>query len=132
MYVLASFEANKVKLTSLSCPVSFKILSNMIHCIYSVTCLRHAAIVETQKSVNTLRNNRGSGVFSVPCRVVPSSTAPHSLPCNRQRNNAMTVARISLTQINYIATVFGVSVQRRYPEGPRRYRVSFLRVSSKQ
>jgi hypothetical protein len=37
----------------------------------------------------------------------------------------MTVARISLTQLNYIATVFGVSVQRRYPEGHRRYRASF-------
>jgi hypothetical protein len=43
--------------------------------IYIVTCLRHAALVETQKSVNTLRNNRGSGVFSVPCRAVPSQ--PH-------------------------------------------------------
>jgi hypothetical protein len=72
-----------------------------------VTCLRHAAIVETQKSVNTLRNNRGSGVYSVPCRAEPSSTAPRSLPCNRQRNNPMTVAKISLTQLNYIATVFG-------------------------
>jgi hypothetical protein len=41
----------------------------------------------------------------------------------------MTVARISPTQLNYIATVFGVSVQRRYPEGPRRYRVSFKRSS---
>jgi hypothetical protein len=37
----------------------------------------------------------------------------------------MTVARISVTQLNYIATVFGVSVQRSYPEGHRRYRVSF-------
>jgi hypothetical protein len=37
----------------------------------------------------------------------------------------MTAARISLTQLSYIATVFGVSVQRSYPEGPRRYRVSF-------
>jgi hypothetical protein len=35
-----------------------------------VTCLRHAAIVETQKSVNTLRNNRGSGVYSVSFRAV--------------------------------------------------------------
>jgi hypothetical protein len=34
----------------------------------NVTCLRHAAIVETQKSVNALRNSRGRGVFSVPCR----------------------------------------------------------------
>jgi hypothetical protein len=74
---------------------------------HTVTCLRHAAIVVTQKSVNTLRNNRGSGVFSVPCRDEPSRTVPHSLLCNRQRNNAMTVARISLTQLNYIATVFG-------------------------
>jgi hypothetical protein len=28
-------------------------------------CLRHTVIVETQKSVNTLRNNRGNGVYSV-------------------------------------------------------------------
>jgi hypothetical protein len=58
--------------------------------IYIVTCLRHAAIVETEKSVNTLRNNRGSGVYSVPCRAaggraVPSQaessrTAPRSFP----------------------------------------------------
>jgi hypothetical protein len=33
-----------------------------------VTCLRHAAIVDTQKSVNTLRNNRGSGVYCVLLR----------------------------------------------------------------
>jgi hypothetical protein len=33
-----------------------------------VTCLRHAAIVEAQKSVNTLRNNRGNGTYSVPSR----------------------------------------------------------------
>jgi hypothetical protein len=94
-----------------------------------VTCLRHAAIVETQKSVNTLRNNRGSGVYSVPCRAEPHCTAPRSLPCNRQRNNATTVARISLTQLNYIAIVLGVSVQRSYPEDHRRYRVSFKRSS---
>jgi hypothetical protein len=93
--------------------------------IYSVTCLYHAAIIETQKSVNTLRNKRGSGVFSMPCRAEMSRTAPCSLPCNRQQNNAMTVARISLTQLNYIATVFRVSMQRSYPEGHRRYRVSF-------
>jgi hypothetical protein len=31
----------------------------------------------------------------------------------------MTVARISITQLNNIAAVFGVAVQRRYPEGPR-------------
>jgi hypothetical protein len=31
-------------------------------------CLRHAAIVETQQSVNMLRNNRGSSVYSVPVR----------------------------------------------------------------
>jgi hypothetical protein len=48
----------------------------------SVTCLRHAAIVETQKSVNTLRNNRGSCVYSVPFRAaggraVPSRVEPH-------------------------------------------------------
>jgi hypothetical protein len=48
-----------------------------------VTCLCHAAIVEAQKSVNTLRNNRGSGVYSVPFRAaggraVPSRTAPRS------------------------------------------------------
>jgi hypothetical protein len=47
-----------------------------------VTCLRHAAIVEAQKSVNTLRNNRGSGVYSVPFRAaggraVPSRVALH-------------------------------------------------------
>jgi hypothetical protein len=36
----------------------------------TVMCLRHAAIVETQKSVNTLRNNRGSGVYSVPFRAM--------------------------------------------------------------
>jgi hypothetical protein len=29
------------------------------------------------------------------------------LPCNRQRNNATTLARIWLAQLNYIATVFG-------------------------
>jgi hypothetical protein len=66
----------------------------------------------------------GEAVFS-PCRAEPSRTAPRSLPCNRQRNNTMTVARISLTQLNYLATVFGVSVQRSYPEGHRRYGVSF-------
>jgi hypothetical protein len=36
--------------------------------LYIVMCLRHEAIVETQKSVNTLRNNMGSGVYSVPFR----------------------------------------------------------------
>jgi hypothetical protein len=33
-----------------------------------VTCLRHAAIVEAQKSVNTLGNSRVGGVYSVPFR----------------------------------------------------------------
>jgi hypothetical protein len=37
-------------------------------------CLHHAAIIEAQKSVHTLRNNRGSGVFSVPCRAEPNRT----------------------------------------------------------
>jgi hypothetical protein len=122
-----------------------------------VTCLRHAEIVETQKSLNTLRNNRESGVYSVPFRAAggwrPGRAEPHctrafprqrpvnrlsranahntgrnacgSLPCNRQRNNATTVARMSLTELNYIAIVFGVSVQRSYPEGHMRYRASF-------
>jgi hypothetical protein len=46
----------------------------LIDCVTSwlfdniMTCLRHATIVEAQKSVNTLRNNRGSGVYSVPFR----------------------------------------------------------------
>jgi hypothetical protein len=31
--------------------------------VYIVTCLRHVAILETQKSVNTLPNNRGSDVY---------------------------------------------------------------------
>jgi hypothetical protein len=53
-----------------------------------------------------------------------------SSPRNRQWNNAMTIARILLTQLNNIATVFGVSMQKRYPEGPRRYRVSFSIGSS--
>jgi hypothetical protein len=46
-----------------------------------VTCLGHAAIVQTQKSVNTLRNNRGSGVYSVPFRAAgcwrPGRAEPH-------------------------------------------------------
>jgi hypothetical protein len=47
-----------------------------------VTCLRHAAVIEAQKSVNTLRNNRGSGVYSVPFRAaggcaVPCRVEPH-------------------------------------------------------
>jgi hypothetical protein len=52
--------------------VSLKI-TNLLRNVHIVTCLRHAAIVETQKSGNTLRN-RGSGVFSVPCRAEPSRT----------------------------------------------------------
>jgi hypothetical protein len=47
---------------------------------HTVTCLRHAAIVETQKPVNTLRNNRGSGVFSVPCRAEPHRALLHNRP----------------------------------------------------
>jgi hypothetical protein len=35
-----------------------------------VTCLCHAAIVETHKSVNMLRNISGSGVYSVPFQAV--------------------------------------------------------------
>jgi hypothetical protein len=42
--------------------------TSLLLVINIVTCLRHAAIVETQKSVNTLRNNRGKCVFSVPFR----------------------------------------------------------------
>jgi hypothetical protein len=39
-----------------------------------------ATIVETQKSANTLRNNRGSGVFSVPCRAEPHRALLHDMP----------------------------------------------------
>jgi hypothetical protein len=47
-------------------------------CVHvSVTCLRHAAIVQTQKSVNTQRNNRGSGVYSVPFRATGGRAVPH-------------------------------------------------------
>jgi hypothetical protein len=50
--------------------------------IYIVTCLRHAAIVETHKSIKTLRNDRRRRVYSVPfraagCRAVPSRAALH-------------------------------------------------------
>jgi hypothetical protein len=85
---------------------------------------------------NTRYATIGEAVF-IPCcseprdvedRAVPNRIAPRSfprqrpsvalthntgrnacgsLPCNRQRNNATTVARISLTQLSYIETVFG-------------------------
>jgi hypothetical protein len=41
-----------------------------------VTCLRHAAIVEAQKSVNKLRSNRESGVYSVPFRTAGGCAVP--------------------------------------------------------
>jgi hypothetical protein len=68
--------------------------------IHLVTCLRHSAIVEAQKSVNTLRNNRGCGVYSVPfraaggrvvsCRAESSRTAPERFQGNAVVNTVTT------------------------------------------
>jgi hypothetical protein len=49
------------------CPSECNNISEVVF-IHILACLRHAGIVEPKKSANTLRNNKGSGVFSVPFR----------------------------------------------------------------